>query len=73
MDDVSWVGVLVGALALFVLAAIWYTALFGRAYRQELGVPGPNENEPAKAPPDASVLTAAAAFEASDPGSTSGR
>ncbi len=51
MDDISWVGVIVSALALFVLAGIWYTALFGNAYRQELGVPEPGEGEPPKAPP----------------------
>jgi Protein of unknown function (DUF1761) len=51
MGDISWLGVLIAAVALFVLAAIWYTALFGKAYRQELGVPEPSEGEPLKAPP----------------------
>lgn len=51
MDDISWIGVLVGALALFVLAGIWYATLFGKAYRQELGVSEPGEGEPPKAPP----------------------
>lgn len=51
MGDISWLGVLVAALALFILAGIWYTVLFGKAYRQELGVPEPGEGEQPKAPP----------------------
>ena len=43
--DVSWLGVLVGALALFVLGGVWFTALFGKAYRRELGVAEPAEGE----------------------------
>ena len=38
MDHISWIGVVVGAVALFILAAVWYTALFGKAFREELGV-----------------------------------
>ncbi len=41
----SWLGILVGALALFILGGIWFTALFGKAYRTELGVPEPKEGE----------------------------
>lgn len=51
--DFSWLGIILGALALFVLGAIWYVALFGKVYRQELGVPEPAPGEsplpPAKA------------------------
>lgn len=37
--NVSWLAVALGAVALFVLGGIWYTVLFGKAYRTELGVP----------------------------------
>jgi len=43
--NVSWLGILIGALALFVLGGIWFTLLFGKAYRRELGVPDPGEGE----------------------------
>lgn len=43
--NISWLGVLVGAVALFVLGGIWFTLLFGRAYRRELGMPEPEEGE----------------------------
>lgn len=43
--DISWLGVLIGALAMFVLGGIWFTALFGKAYREELGVPASGEGE----------------------------
>lgn len=43
--NVSWLGVIVGAVALFVLGGIWFTALFGKAYRRELGVPEPGEGD----------------------------
>ncbi len=45
MVDISWLGVVIGALALFLLGAIWYVAIFGKVYRQELGVPEPAEGE----------------------------
>lgn len=45
MVDISWLGVLVGAIALFILGGIWFTLLFGKAYRRELGVPEPAEGE----------------------------
>lgn len=47
---VSWLGVLLGAIAMFVLGGIWFTVLFGRAYREELGVPEAPEGEKASAP-----------------------
>lgn len=43
--NVSWLGVLVAAIALFVLGGIWFTVLFGKAYRRELGVPEPGEGQ----------------------------
>ncbi|MFT4011189.1 MAG: DUF1761 domain-containing protein [Nocardioidaceae bacterium] len=39
MEHISWIGVLLGAVTLFVLGGLWFTALFGAAYREELGVP----------------------------------
>lgn len=41
VPDFSLLGILVAAVALFVLGAIWYTGLFGKVYRAELGVPEP--------------------------------
>ncbi len=46
----SWLGILVGALALFVLGAVWYTALFGRIYRRELGLAEPGDGRSALPP-----------------------
>lgn len=48
--NLSWLGILVGALALFVLGALWFTVLFGKAYRRVLGVPEPAEGESALPP-----------------------
>ncbi len=45
MVNVSWLGIVVGALTLFVLGALWFTALFGRAYRRELGLAEPRDGE----------------------------
>lgn len=36
--DVSWIGVVVGALAYYVLGAAWFTPLFGGQYDRALGV-----------------------------------
>ncbi len=55
MSDISWIGVVVGAFALFVLGAIWYTVLFGKAFRQELGVPEPTADDSPKPPPLATL------------------
>lgn len=38
MEHISWIAVLVGAVTLFVLGAVWYSALFAKAFREELGV-----------------------------------
>jgi hypothetical protein len=38
MDDLSIVGIIVAALAFFFLGAAWYTFLFGKAWRQEVGI-----------------------------------
>lgn len=38
MDNVSVVGIIVAALAFFFLGAAWYTFLFGRQWRTEIGV-----------------------------------
>lgn len=38
MDDISIIGIIVAALAFFFLGAVWYTFLFGRAWRGEVGV-----------------------------------
>lgn len=49
MADLSFLGVGVAALAFFVLGAAWYTVLFGRAWRAEMGI---SEQEAADASPD---------------------
>jgi len=49
MDDISIVGVIVAALAFFVLGGLWYTLLFGKAWRAEMGV---SEEAAAGARPD---------------------
>ena len=38
MDDISIVGIIIAALAFFVLGGLWYTILFGKAWRGEMGV-----------------------------------
>lgn len=48
MDAISWIGVGVAALALFVFGALWYGLAFGNLYRTELAVPEPEEGEPAQ-------------------------
>lgn len=52
MDAISWWGVLVGAVTLFVLGAIWYTALFGKAYYKALCI-----EEPSPEDANAAVMT----------------
>ncbi|MEO8412854.1 MAG: DUF1761 domain-containing protein [Ginsengibacter sp.] len=34
LNHINWVAVLVGGLAYFFLGAIWYTALFGKKWRE---------------------------------------
>ncbi|GAA4469052.1 DUF1761 domain-containing protein [Phytohabitans houttuyneae] len=43
--NVSWLGIIVGAIALFILGGIWYMPLFGKVYRRELGLSEPGEGE----------------------------
>lgn len=43
--NISWLGILVAATALFILGGLWYTPLFGKAYRRELGLSDPGEGE----------------------------
>ena len=38
MDNVSLVGIIVAALAFFVLGGVWYTVLFGKLWRAEMGI-----------------------------------
>ena len=38
MDDISIIGIIVATLAFFFLGAAWYTFLFGRPWRAELGI-----------------------------------
>lgn len=45
MDSISWWGVLVGALTLFVIGAIWYTPLFGKAYYKAIHATEPDPSE----------------------------
>jgi hypothetical protein len=38
MDNISIVGIIVATLALFFLSAAWYTFLFGKQWRAEMGI-----------------------------------
>ncbi len=38
MDNISIVGIIVAALAFFFLGAAWYTFLFGKQWRAEMGI-----------------------------------
>ncbi len=38
MDNISIVGIIVAALAFFFLGAAWYTFLFGKMWRAEVGI-----------------------------------
>lgn len=38
MNDLSIIGVILAALAFFFLGALWYTVLFGRLWRADMGV-----------------------------------
>ncbi len=49
MDDISIVGLVIAALAFFALGGVWYTVLFGKAWRAEMGV---SEEEAAGKSPD---------------------
>ena len=38
MGNINWLAVVLGALAFFVVGAVWYTALFGKAWQRATGL-----------------------------------
>ena len=38
MGPVNWLAVVLGAVAFFAVGALWYTALFGKAWQREVGL-----------------------------------
>ena len=38
MGPVNWLAVVLGAVAFFATGALWYTALFGKAWQRESGI-----------------------------------
>ena len=38
MGPVNWLAVVLGALAFFAVGAVWYGALFGKAWQREVGL-----------------------------------
>ena len=38
MGDINYLAVLLGAVAFFAVGAIWYSALFSKAWQQEVGM-----------------------------------
>ena len=38
MGPVNWLAVVVGTLAFFVVGAVWYTVLFGKAWQKAVGL-----------------------------------
>jgi hypothetical protein len=38
MEHINWLGVVVGAVAFFAVGAVWYTALFGKAWQRAVGL-----------------------------------
>jgi hypothetical protein len=40
---VNWLAVLVAAIVMFAIGAVWYTALFGKQWRMLMGVPEGSE------------------------------
>jgi hypothetical protein len=38
MEHINWLGVALGAVAFFAVGAIWYTALFGKAWQAAVGL-----------------------------------
>jgi hypothetical protein len=38
MGPVNWLAVFLGAVAFFAVGAVWYTALFGKAWQREVGL-----------------------------------
>lgn len=48
MGDINYLAVVLGAVAFFAVGALWYGALFGKAWQREVGM-GPAEVEAVKA------------------------
>ena len=38
MEHINWLGVVLGAVAFFAVGAVWYTALFGKAWQAAVGL-----------------------------------
>jgi hypothetical protein len=38
MGPLNWLGIVIATLAFFAVGAIWYTALFGKAWQREVGL-----------------------------------
>lgn len=38
MGALNWLGIVVATLAFFAVGAVWYTALFGKAWQREVGL-----------------------------------
>ena len=38
MGEINWLGVVVATLAFFAVGAIWYTALFAKLWKREVGL-----------------------------------
>jgi hypothetical protein len=38
MMDINWLAVVLGTIVFFALGAVWYTALFGKAWQREVGL-----------------------------------
>ena len=38
MEHINWLGVVLGAVAFFAVGAVWYTALFGKAWQRAVGL-----------------------------------
>jgi hypothetical protein len=47
MDDFSWISLIVGALAFFLLGALWYTFLFRKPWMADMGI---DPNQPPQSP-----------------------
>jgi len=47
MDDFSWISLILGALAFFVLGAVWYTFLFRKPWMADMGI---DSSQPPQSP-----------------------
>lgn len=43
--DVNWWAVIIAAIVKFAIGAVWYTAIFGKRYRELMGVPEGSSQE----------------------------